>query len=336
MNDHARSVLDRYVYAIQRLLPRAQRDDIASELREILQSQVDDEEAQTQRALHDEEIRAILKRFGQPREVASRYGSQQYLIGPEIFPSYVMSVKVVLWVLVPLTLFMVLMTVLTAEQDFLSRLAHTLWTALSIGLLNLGIVTLLFVYVGRAAAGNLNVDDWDLDDLPEVPSDPSAPVPTSERIGSLVGSVLMLCWWLGLNTLARRLFGWDPLPIAWSPVWADVTVAAVFILSACIARELMGLIRPRWIRSYLASGAILDFFALFVLLRLLASHTYVAAADSLSRQGPTGMFVFILNTAIFVGLIVMTLGVIGSCIRGVWRLLHSRGIPLRTNPGIHS
>ena len=33
MNDQARSLLDRYIYAIRRLLPRAQRDDIAAELR---------------------------------------------------------------------------------------------------------------------------------------------------------------------------------------------------------------------------------------------------------------------------------------------------------------
>ena len=334
MTEHARLLIDRYVYAIQRLLPRAQRDDIASELREILHSQVDDAEARTQRSLDNEEIHAILRRFGQPRDVASRYGSPQYLIGPEVFPSYVVAVKVVLWVLLPLTLFMVLVTALTAGENLLSSLLHTLWSALNIGLLNLGIVTLMFVYFGRASAGNLHADDWDLDDLPEVPADPNAPVPRSERFGSLVGLVLMLCWWLGLNTVARRFFGWDPLPIVWAPVWAHVTAAAVSIIVACIARELIGLARPHWIRSYLLSGAILDFGALLVLLRLLTSNTYVAAADRISALGAVGSFVSIFNTVIFVGLIVMSLGVAGSSIHAVWRLLHVPRLPFRANTGI--
>jgi len=175
MNDQARSLVDRYIYAIRRLLPRTQRDDIAAELREALESQVDSEESRSGRSLHGEEIAAILKRFGQPREVAARYGSQQYLIGPDVFPSYLMAVKIVLWFMVPVTVFLVLLSIVTAEDHLFERLLNTLWTVLSIGLVNLSIVTLMFVYFGRASSGNLNDEaDWDLDDLPEVPADPKA------------------------------------------------------------------------------------------------------------------------------------------------------------------
>ena len=156
MNDQASSLVDRYIYAIRRLLPRAQRDDIAAELREAIESQVDGEESRAGRSLHGEEIAAILKRFGQPREVAARYGSQQYLIGPDVFPSYVVAVKVVLWVMVPVALFLVLLSIVTAEDHLFERLLDTLWTVLSIGLVNLSIVTLMFVYFGRASSGNLN------------------------------------------------------------------------------------------------------------------------------------------------------------------------------------
>jgi hypothetical protein len=134
-------------------------------------------------------------------------------------------------------------------------------------------------------------------------------------IGSLVGLVLTLCWWLGLNAAARQFFGWDPFPIVWAPVWADVTTAAVSILVACIARELMGLMRPPWVRLYLASGAILNLLALLVLFRLLAAHSYVAV------QGPMNGLAFLLNGSIFAGLAVMSLGVAFGCVRDVFRLL---------------
>ena len=222
MNDQARSLLDRYIYAIRRLLPGAQRDDIAAELLEALESQVDGEESRAGRSLHGEEIAAILKRFGQPREVAARYGSPQYLIGPDVFPSYIVAVKIATVVMVPVAVFLVLLSIVTAEDHLFERLLDTLWTVLSIGLVNLSIVTLMFVYFGRASSGNLNDADWDLDDLPEVPADPNTPLPKSESIGSLVGLVLMLCWWLGLNAALQRWFGWEAFPIVWTPVWADL------------------------------------------------------------------------------------------------------------------
>ena len=330
MNDQARSLLDRYIYAIRRLLPRAQRDDIVSELREALESQVDGEESRAGRSLHGEEIATILKRFGQPREVAARYGSQQYLIGPDVFPSYIVALKVVLWVMVPVTLFMVMLSVVTAEDHLFGRLLDTLWTVLSIGLVNLSIVTLMFVYFGRASSGNLNDTDWDLNDLPEVPADPNAPLAKSELIGSLVGLVLMLCWWLGLNAALQRWFGWESLPIVWTPVWADVTSAAVSILVAGIVRELMGLIRPHWVRTYLASGTILDLLVLPVLFRLLASDSYVTVAGG---TGQSPIFAFMFNAMIFVGLILMSLIVVFYCVSDAWRLLHVSRIPFRASPG---
>jgi hypothetical protein len=231
MNTQVTSLLDRYVYAIRKLLPRDQRNDIASELREILQSQVDDEEARVRRPLLDEEIEAILKRFGRPREVASHYGSRQYLIGPEVFGSYVVAVKVVLWFMVPVTLFMVLLNGATAREHLFGSLLEAIWTSVSIALFNLGMVTILFVYFGRKSSEQITDEDWHLEDLPELPADPSAPLSKSELVGSMVGLALMLCWWLGVNAYLRRWIGWDPLPIVWSTIWAEVTVAAVLVLT---------------------------------------------------------------------------------------------------------
>ena len=73
--------------------------------------------------------------------------------------------------------FLVLLSIVTAEDHLFERLLNTLWTVLSIGLVNLSIVTLMFVYFGRASSGNLDHADWDLDDLPEVPADPNTPLP---------------------------------------------------------------------------------------------------------------------------------------------------------------
>jgi hypothetical protein len=330
MNRSSTSLIDRYVYAVQRLLPRAQRDDIVAELREILRSQVDEEEAEARRPLQDREISAILKGYGRPREVAMRYGSRQYLIGPEMFPSYAMAVKVVLWLLIPVTLFLLLVTAVTTEKHLLPRLLGTLWTAVTIALVNIGIVTLMFVYFGNNASANLATEDWEVDDLPPLPSDPDTFSPKSEAIGSLVGLSLMLCWWLGVNDALRWLFGWEPLPVIWAPIWTDLTLTAVAILIASMVREGVGLLRPHRTRPYLVSGIILNVLALLVLFRLLSVGNHVWVAVS-AQPTSMGALAFLLNGLVRVGLIIMSLIVMMDSGRDVWRLLRPCAIRFRAS-----
>ena len=156
---------------------------------------MDDEEARLQRPLTDAEIEQILKKYGPPRTVAASYGSYRYLIGPEIFPSYLVAVKIVLWVLTPITLFMLLMSAVLAEENLAENLAETFWTMLSIGLFNLVAVTMVFAWLGRVRSGTPE-EEWDLDELPEaVPGLPGSPQPVkrSEAVGSLAGLLLLMC-----------------------------------------------------------------------------------------------------------------------------------------------
>ena len=131
------SLIDRYIDAVRRNLPRAERDDIASELHDILPTQIEEEEALKQRPLTEDEVREILRNYGRPLGVAGRYGAHQYLVGPSVFPSYVFAVKVVLWLFVPIAAFILIVTTLTAETNLVESILKAVWTVLGIGLLNL-------------------------------------------------------------------------------------------------------------------------------------------------------------------------------------------------------
>ena len=125
------ALIDRYVHAIRTHLPRKERDDIAAELREILQSQVEAEAADRGRPLAEEEVATILKRCGSPESVAARYGAREHLIGPAVFPHYVLSVKIVLWILVPLLSLWAAGTALMAGEPVAST-ARALWISVLI------------------------------------------------------------------------------------------------------------------------------------------------------------------------------------------------------------
>jgi hypothetical protein len=87
------NLLDRYLQAVGDHLPAATRDDVLSELRANLQAQIDDRAEELDRPLTEPKVAAILKDHGRPLIVAARYSPQQYLIGPAIFPYYLMTLR---------------------------------------------------------------------------------------------------------------------------------------------------------------------------------------------------------------------------------------------------
>jgi hypothetical protein len=86
-------LLDRYLQAIGDHLPAATRDDVLAELRANLQAQLDDRAEELNRPLTEPEVADLLKQHGRPIVVAARYLPQQYLIGPALFPYYLMVLR---------------------------------------------------------------------------------------------------------------------------------------------------------------------------------------------------------------------------------------------------
>src|SRR5689334_16169747 len=86
-------LLDRYLAAIKKHLPAKRRDDIAEELRANLLAEADDMQEKLGRPLRPEEEEALIKHHGHPAVVAARYSSQQYLIGPKIFPYWWLALR---------------------------------------------------------------------------------------------------------------------------------------------------------------------------------------------------------------------------------------------------
>ena len=82
-------LLDRYLQAVKKYLPTRRQDDIIAELRANMESQIEDKESELGRPLTQGEMEDLLRKMGSPLKVASRYQSQQYLIGPTFFPMYV-------------------------------------------------------------------------------------------------------------------------------------------------------------------------------------------------------------------------------------------------------
>ena len=129
-------LLDRYLNAVRFWLPSAQQEDIIAELGEDIRSQMEETEASLGRKLTDDDLAAILKQRGHPMLMAGRYVPQQSLIGPVLYPAYLVVLKiVVLWVLVPVFILIVGPVALATGTSPTVASIQTIWKASSAFLL---------------------------------------------------------------------------------------------------------------------------------------------------------------------------------------------------------
>jgi len=97
-------LLDTYISEIGRNLPRGKRQDIEIEIRSSLQDLLDDRSQQSGRLVDDEMMFEVLKEYGSPEKVASGYLPERYLIGPRLFPIFLLVLRIALPVVAVLTL----------------------------------------------------------------------------------------------------------------------------------------------------------------------------------------------------------------------------------------
>ncbi len=92
------NLIDKYIAEVGKHLPRRNRADIEAEIRSTLEDMLE-ERSQGTGPADDATVMQVLKEYGAPREVASKYKTHQYLIGPRLFPIFEKVVRIVLAVL---------------------------------------------------------------------------------------------------------------------------------------------------------------------------------------------------------------------------------------------
>src|SRR5512142_3158079 len=88
------TLIDLYVAEVGKRLPMRTRTDIENELRSTLQDMLEDRSQKSGRPVDDEMVKDLLREYGPPDKVAATYHSTQYLIGPRLYPFFVMVVSV--------------------------------------------------------------------------------------------------------------------------------------------------------------------------------------------------------------------------------------------------
>ena len=246
MND----LIDRYLAAVAALLPKASREDIVAELRDLIMNRVEDAEAVRGRPLDKDEMEALLREVGHPIAVAGRYGPSRALVGPEIYPFWLFGVKATLAVAALAVVIPVGVALVTAHGDarLVSRAVHGfIPTALSL----IGAVTLIAAAIERGWIKTDGFRQWKVSELPRVPDGKGWFVKSRfDGLFELVATALFIGWWTGaLPFPTGRSHGDDHMLIAFSPIFQALHGPILALAVIQVASSLMLVVKPAWVRG---------------------------------------------------------------------------------------
>lgn len=243
-------LIERYVSAVRRHLPKSANPDIVSELTDNLRSQAEEREAELGRALNEDEQSALLKPHGHPWLMASRYMPQQHLIGPALYPYYRQALTmVVFWVVLPIILIGGAVTALYSDHpsQWLSRTIGSAWNG---AIYAVGIVTIVFAVLEHERVRFTALEHWNPMRLPK--ANQGREIPRSESVFGLVFQLAFLVYWTKVIGLPNFiLYHGDEVQFAAAPIWHQLYYPIILVLTASIGVSLMDLMRP-W-RSTLVS-----------------------------------------------------------------------------------
>ncbi len=199
ISKEAQYLLDRYILAFSRRLPFSSRKDIVNELRssvlDALEETVGDNE------VREEHMRSVLEELGAPGRLAGSYTTEQFIIGPDIFPLFKLVLTIVAIVVAVTSMIQIGISLSSWDiPEILLQIAKLITSLVTA----LGFLIIVFFLIQRFSK---EMDwrsewygDWSVDDLPEISS--RTPVKRWEQILNIIFTLILI---LGLNLFGDRI-----------------------------------------------------------------------------------------------------------------------------------
>jgi hypothetical protein len=317
-------LIDRYVIAVRRQLPKPLQDDVTMELGDSLRSEAEEHEQRTGHALSAAEQAALLKKRGHPWLMASRYLPQQHLIGPALFPYYRQALQIVVfWVVLPITLFGgALNAIYSADPSAVwGRMLGAAWNG---AIYSVGIVTIVFAILDHEKLRITVLDAWKPENLPEPKA--GRPIARSETVLGLIFALTFLIWWIGLVRLPDLSFyAGDSVRFEAAPIWRALYYPILASLIAGIGVYLIDLVRPWRTLTVSAVDLAINLANVVIIAMILRAGHYVevlGSPDQGARLAPASYWI---NTII--NLVFLTVGAatIFEVLNEIWKMTKARG-----------
>lgn len=282
-------LIDRYIYAVTRLQPEKQRDDIEKELRSLIDDMLTERAGEAQ--VSDKDIEAVLKELGEPSALAAKYsGKPRYLIGPELFDTYIKMLKIIpaaaaFGIFIALTV----NYAITPPENIGETIGNILGTIFSTVMEVFGWVTLIFALIERHAPDKgkerLMRKEWNPANLPEIPVK-GAMIKCSEPIVSIV---FIIIFGILLNFAPGIFFIYSPIRGISNTTLFNLDVLRSYLplidiaFAASIIKEIFKLVYGRY-NLRLAVSTIIFSGISFILTVIVFSHKAIWNLDFVSSM----------------------------------------------------
>ena len=284
-------LMERYIYAVTKELPKKQRGDVAQELRGLIDDMLT--ERCEGRTPEEKDVRIILTELGSPRELYSKYAEdgEKCLIGQPHYSTYIFVLKIVLASgAAGITLVSLLLQMLEpqgwlqAAGDWLSMLWNVLVSAFTF-------VTLLFAFFYHR---EIPIDNpLNFDDLPMVPKRRQE-ISKGDCVAGMVLCVIFAALFLGTPQLICAYMGDTG---EWIPIFQTEEIRRswhlILVFSACgIAGEAVKLIQGQYNKTVLVTVGATNLISALASVWLLAGrdlmNPYFTAEIAQIFQGDAG------------------------------------------------
>jgi hypothetical protein len=199
-------IINRYVTEVGKHLPRKNRLDIEAELRSTLEDMLEDRSQQTGRPADEALASKLLKKYGAPKEVAAKYATHPYLIGPRMFPFYTFVLKIVLFAVtlgLSIATIVALINANMTGPEMLQSLVDFAVSLVSALVAAFGNVTLVFAILERfvPVAEFDEKETWTPDELTKEPD------PDQVKVGDMIASIAFTVAALVIFNLYPQIVG---------------------------------------------------------------------------------------------------------------------------------
>jgi len=274
-------MIDRYIYAVTQKLPQSQREEIAIELRGLIEDML--EERVGNREINKKDMESVLLELGSPREMANKYrGTKRYLIGPELYDSFLIVLKIVLISMTAgLGIVFVIETIINPVEilDHFVGLIVSLVTAVPQAL---GWVTISFAiadYYGGIKTKDLGLDKtWHPSMLSAVP-DPKRRIKRSEPIVSIIFYVIVMV----LFAFSSNFFGVyvfndggfrEVVPFLNEDTFSQFMPFVLLLLAIFIVKESIKLISGKWTMKLVGYTVVINLLGIMVVSFLITGDAF--------------------------------------------------------------
>ncbi|MEE4280843.1 MAG: hypothetical protein V2I41_02800 [Pseudomonadales bacterium] len=273
-------LVESYLYEVGRFLPKEERDELLADLRDDILGEIEGAAEAAGRAPQVADEQEVIARFGHPLKAAGRYQKPRALIGTDLYPAFMHTLKVVSSVAV-FGLYLVWLIGGEAADWRLGPFA-LLGMFIEVLLWVFASVVLVFVAIEYSGERLRWYENWQ----PSALSSTSLGVINRQDvITNLISEGFFLLWWNNVVVLVGFLpEGAAEQVIALSPIWATFFWPLNIIFGVLFVLHFYVLVRGIWQRYVLLAEVVGNTALLAIVGVLLSSGDLVLLND----QFPNG------------------------------------------------